>query len=312
MRFLSTIAVFATAAAGCLSPQDSGVKMASYTSKPDVTGTIFTIVFENHDKAEVIQPSLPTFSSMAAQYGRADAYISNMHPSLLNYMVLTSGSNYTIGSDAPPDQQTLVDGKDNLADQLDGAGIKWRAYMESMGQPCNPVSNYPYVVNHNPFVYYKSLTSDPARCQDRVVDFDQNFAADLASNQYKYMWISPNMCNDMHDCGGDVADAWLKKVLDQIMASPGYQNGGAIFVLFDEGSTRILNAAADLPVLVISPKLASGAYSSRTKFDHTSYLATVEDIFDLPRLKTTACATPLNEFFAVTAGTGKTSLCASP
>ncbi len=129
------------------------------------------------------------------------------------------------------------------------------------------------------------------------LDFEDNFAADLAAGTYRYMWITPDMCNNMHDCDAKVADAWLKKTVDQIMASDAYKNGGAIFVLFDEGSLRILNAGADLATIVISPNLVEPGYSTDTRFDHRSYLATIEDIFEMPRLATTKDATPMDEFF---------------
>ncbi|HEY2368736.1 MAG TPA: alkaline phosphatase family protein, partial [Polyangiaceae bacterium] len=125
---------------------------------------------------------------------------------------------------------------------------------------------------------------------------------DLDSGAYKYMWISPNMCNDMHNCAADVADAWLEKTVAQITASKAYQNGGALFILFDEGSMRILGAAADLPTIVMSPNLVAPAFVSDTFYDHRSYLATVEDIFQIPRLPTTIDATPMNAFFRPKAG----------
>jgi len=106
-----------------------------------------------------------------------------------------------------------------------------------------------------PFVYYSDLTNNTAVCNDRVVDFDQNFEADLASNQYRYMWITPNMCNDMHNCAASVSDKWLEGVVTKIMASDAYKNGGAIFITFDEGSSRAPGAGASLPTIVVSPNL---------------------------------------------------------
>jgi hypothetical protein len=171
--------------------------------------------------------------------------------------------------------------------------------MESMGTPCNMSSSGNYSAHHDPFLYYATMASDPARCAEHVVDFDQNFAADLASNQYRYMWITPNMCNDLHNCSSQTADAWLERVVTQIQASPGYQNGGAIFVLFDEGSQRYMGATSPLATIVASPNLAKTGYVSQTPFDHRSYLASVEDILDLPRLPTTANVTSMDEFFRV-------------
>jgi hypothetical protein len=154
-----------------------------------------------------------------------------------------------------------------------------------------------YAAKHDPFVYYQSMQDDPARCADRVVDYATNFEADLASDQYRYMWITPNMCNDMHDCDPKIGDAWLRDVVGKIQASPGYKRGGAIFVLFDEGSVPIFELGADLPTIVISPKLVSQGYVSQTRFEHASYVSTVEDILGMPRMPSTEGVTSMDEFF---------------
>jgi phosphatidylinositol-3-phosphatase len=287
------------AATGCqLNASNPGVAGEPDNTEPAVTGTVFTIIFENHEVREVLRPELPTFFDLSEKYGTADAYITDLHPSLLNYLVMTSGDYHGIGDSGGPAQHD-IGGKDNLGEQLDAAGVKWRAYMESMGSPCKLTSNQAgdYVVNHNPFVYYTSLTKDKERCQDRVVDHDKHFDEDLASGQYQYMWITPNMCNNMHNCDPSVADAWLKKTAGKIMESPGYKNGGVLFIMFDEGSVRVMNAEANLATIVVSENLIEPRYSTDTRFDHTSYLATIEDIFGLPRLPTTKDSTPMDEFF---------------
>jgi phosphatidylinositol-3-phosphatase len=280
---------------GCAAP-NQGVPGDPAVTQPLVEGTVFTIVFENENADDVLVPTLPNFYRLSQTYGRADAYLTNYHPSLANYIILTSGSSHGVTTSDPPASNVVIEGDDNLADQLDTAGIPWRAYMETMGEPCNERTEYPYVANHNPFVYYTSMTDDQERCRERVVDFDEHFAEDLASGQYRYMWITPNNCSNMHDCPASTADEYLGRLVEQIMASEAYQNGGVIFVLFDEGHLRIGRAEANLATIVISPNLVSQPYVTSTRFDHRSYLATVEDIFGLPRLPTTEGAAPMSEF----------------
>jgi len=278
---------------GCSSP--STTTSSAITSRPNVPGTVFTIIFENDDGANVIQPNLPFFYSLANENGQALAYSSTTHPSLPNYIQLTSGGNGGVVNDNDPRWAPRIF-TDNIADQLDNAGIKWRAYMESMGEPCKLDSEHEYSAHHNPFLYYDSMIRDRARCNDRIVDLDANFDADLAAN-YRFMFIVPNMCNDMHDCAREVSDRWLENIVTKIFASPGYQNGGALFVLFDEGRARVFGAKANLATIVASPNLVSRGFKSTTPFNHASYLATVEDIFGLPRMRTTENATPMSEFF---------------
>jgi phosphatidylinositol-3-phosphatase len=303
MRSLKTILISTLglgtllAASGCqLNASNAGVPGSPAVTHPDIQGTVFTIVFENKEQSEILRREVPTFFSLAEKYATADAYITDIHPSLPNYIMMTSGSTQGIGDSNGPDQNA-TDDPNNLGEQLDAAGVSWRAYMEDMGEPCRLTSVREYVVNHNPFVYYTSLTDDKERCKDRVVDFEKSFDDDLASGEYQYMWITPNQCNNMHNCDPSIGDAWLKKVTKKIMDSPGYKNGGALFIMFDEGSVRILGAEANLATIVIAPNLVAKGYATDTRFDHRSYLATIEDMFGMPRLATTKDATPMSEFF---------------
>ncbi len=125
------------------------------------------------------------------------------------------------------------------------------------------------------------------------------------------MWITPNKCNDTHDCPPATGDKWLQQIIPQITASDGYKQGGAIFILWDEGGidgTYVFGGKQTIPFILVSEKLVSRGFSSDTLYDHASYLATVEDLFGLPRLATTKTATPMADFFgaqlAPAGGTG--------
>ena len=279
-------------------PLRPGVAGSAAVTHPAIDGTVFTIVFENENADDVLVPANPVLYELAQTYGRADAYVSYDHPSLTNYLVMTSGSTHGVtSSEDPLVNPVRVTTEETLMNQLDDAGIPWRAYMESMETPCRVDSTELYGANHNPFVYYEGFRNDEARCRERVVDFDAHFDADLAANRYRYVFITPNRCNDMHDCPSRIGDAWLGGVLERIMASEGYRAGGVIFVLFDEGYMRWGGAGANVASLVISPRLVAPNHTTDTRFDHRSYLATVQDIFGLPRLSTTENAVPMGEFF---------------
>jgi hypothetical protein len=297
-RLATTLGIVSVlAATGCqLNASNPGVPGSPEVTRPKIDGTVFTIIFENKEVREILKPEVPTFFELSETWGRADAYITDLHPSLRNYIVMTSGSTQGITDGLGPDKNS-TDDPNNLGEQLDAAGVNWRAYMEDMGTPCRLESSGKYNVGHNPWVYYETLTDDRERCEDRVVDFEEHFDEDLAKGEYEYMWVTPNMCNNSHDCDISVADAWLKETVDKIMESPGYKAGGVIFVMFDEGSLRLFGAEANLATIVISDRLVEKPYATDTRFDHRSYLATIEDIFEMPRLPTTKDATPMGEFF---------------
>jgi phosphatidylinositol-3-phosphatase len=297
MKLVPLAALIAASAIGCSSTGTNTTGGLTQREQPDLQGTIFTIVFENEAATDVF-PNAPFFKSLAAQYAQATNYTSSTHPSLPNYIVLTSGATNGIMNDNDPVASVPLATHEHLAYQLDAKGIAWRAYMEGMGTPCKMESSGDYSAHHDPFLYYTDVTKDSAYCDQHVVDFDQNFDADLASaNPPKYMWITPNMCNDMHNCPATTADAWLKNVVTKIQASDAYKKGGAIFVLFDEGAMRFLGSTAQLATIVVSEQLATPGVPNDTAFDHRSYVATIEDIFGLDRISTTTNATPMDAFF---------------
>jgi hypothetical protein len=182
----------------------------------------------------------------------------------------------------------------NLATQLEAANLKWRSYQESMGAACNLNDSGNYATKHDPFLYFTDQQTGP--CASTNVDFTQ-FAGDLATNSYRYMWITPNLIDDGHDPSTDpvgalhTCDTWLANLVPAILASPGYQNGGVLFITWDESEGRNGDDPDKIPMIIMSPRLKAAGMQSATAFTHSSYLATVEDFFGLPRLATVT-ATP--------------------
>jgi phospholipase C len=189
----------------------------------------------------------------------------------------------------------------NLVDQLEASGKSWRAYMESMPRPCFVGSAAPYAQKHNPFIYYDNVRNDPARCNN-IVPFEQ-FSTDMANNALPdFVWITPNLCNDMHDCPIQTGDAWLKTWVPQILASPAWQDHGALFITFDEGTSGAgcctYAAGGKVDMLVISP-LGKPGFVSATPYDHYSLLRTIEEAWGMPPLRKADCdcSPPMVDFF---------------
>jgi len=281
--------------ASCIDGPD-GVEGTSDIVALPIDGTIFTIVLENHD-ADVLD-EMPYLRALADRYASADAYYADHHPSLPNYLQMLSGTDEGVADDAGPDEHQLD--SENLTTQLDAADIPWRAYMEDMGAPCLMRDEGRYAVRHDPFVYFTSVTADAARCREHVVDMDAHLADDLAAGSYRYMWITPNECNDMHDCAPQTADDWLSRVIPQLMASEGYTSGGAIFILWDEGgqdASYLFGGKQSIPAVVISERVAAPGFLSEVLYSHDSYLATVQDALGLERLPSTSGSTPMADLF---------------
>lgn len=262
-----------------------GLGLAWLFTRRGGSGTIFTIVMENHSFSQIIgNQDCPYINQLANSYGLATNYRSTVHPSEPNYLLMTSGSTQGVTDDG----YHLIPGADNIFAQMDAAGVSWRAYAESMITPCLTSDTQLYASRHNPAVYYQSVVGDAGVCAAKVVDLGQVWN-DLASNAYRYMWITPNIVDDMHDGTPAEADAWLQSVVPSLMSSPGYQGGGTIFIIWDEGdeSGRAQNPDV-LPAVVVSERLVQKPMVDSTPYDHRSYLAAVQDLLGLPRLPNTS------------------------
>ena len=190
----------------------------------------------------------------------------------------------------------------NIGDQVEASGRTWKAYMEGMPSSCYLGDAYPYMQKHNPFIYYDNIRTNASRCAAHVVPFAQ-FSTDLARNNAPNLaWITPNMCNDMHDCGVSTGDGWLRSVVPTITGSPAFRNGGVLFITWDEGSSSA-GCCGDawggrVATLVISPRAISGFRSSVAE-NHYGLLRTIEDAFHLAHLAAAGWSsnTAMREYF---------------
>ena len=224
---------------------------------------VFVIVLENRSYSQAMAG--PYESALAGQFAVATNYHGVSHPSLPNYLAMTSGSTWGVADDG---FHPLPAG--GLGAQLTSAGISWRAYMEGMTNGCFH-SGYPYALKHNPFEYYGSA------CPPQVVPFTQ-FASDMKGDVPRLVWITPGLCHDGHDCSTAVAETWLKQTIPVILSTPAWQQGGVLFVTYDEGE----DSANSVLTIVIRPNPAT--HASSVSYNHYSLLATIEDVLGVPRL----------------------------
>jgi phosphatidylinositol-3-phosphatase len=224
---------------------------------------IMVIVEENEGYANVIGSSkAPYINSLVSTHASATKWYGLTDSSLADYVALISG---TTGSYSSP----------TLVGELATAGISWKAYMEGAPSACYTgpaVGNYQKV--HNPFVHFKSITSNTAQC-DRIVPFagSGGFASDLTGNVApSFMFVVPNVCDDMHStCSSNVnkikqGDNWLQSNLATVLGSPWYMAGGIVIITWDSATTADKSgwntgSGGHIPTIVISATF-SGAFSS--------------------------------------------------
>lgn len=233
------------------------------------------IVMENKTFSDVIDsPNAPYINSMARKCGLATDFHAESHPSLPNYIAMTSGDTQGITDDADPSSHALS--VPSIFSQLGASG--WRALIESMPSNCSLSNSGLYAVRHNPAVYYTNLRT-ACTTRDVPLRYPLNLSAKLTI-------VIPNTCNDMHSCptASDSAaqvrngDGWLSRVMPRVFASRQYRAGSTVvFITWDEDD---YHHDQHIPTLVISPSTRPGT-KAIARFDHYSLLRTTSDLLDL-------------------------------
>ena len=243
---------------------------------------VVVIVMENAEYGEVIGSiAAPYVNALARRYALATNSFAITHPSLPNYLALTSASTQGISSDCTDCQAPGP----SIVDQLEAAGISWRAYLEGMPSPCfRGAGAGGYAKKHNPFMYYKGVASSPSRCR-RLVGFNQLAAALRSGSLPTYVWISPNLCDDGHDCGVVAGDRFLARTVPSLLRELGPH--GFLLLTWDEGvSDRGCCGVAHgghIATILAGPDVRRGA-RERRPVDHYGALATIEQALGLAPL----------------------------
>jgi phospholipase C len=255
---------------------------------------VVLVVEENHSYPSVIgNSSMPYFNSLASKYGLATQYFANAHPSIPNYLMLTTGMMETLNDNF---SGTISD--DNVVRELVKAGKTWKAYEEAL-----PSTGYTgddtglYLRHHDPFVYLSDVQNSSAQAAN-IVPFTQ-FATDLANNALpQYSFIVPNVNDDAHNGTLEQADSWLQANIAPLISNSAFQSSGLLIVTFDEGDQTDLQYGGGQVATVIVSSAGKTGYQSKTVYQHQSVLRLVlaaSGVHSFPGLAGTA--PDMTEFF---------------
>lgn len=249
---------------------------------------VLLIVEENRSASSVIgSPDAPYITSLADRYGVATAAYGQAHPSLPNYLELLSGSTQGVTDDGT---EYSFAGP-TLVDQMAQRGITWRAYMESMPAACYAgASAGAYAKKHDPFMYFRSITGT-AQCQN-VVPYTSLQTELRAAQPPDFAWVTPNLCNDGHDCPTAAADGWLASNLAPVLTSSWFTQGGIVILTWDEGtdSGGCCGGASGGHIATIVIAAGSPRHTTLSQpVDHAGTLRTIEHLYGLPPLDDAAC-----------------------
>ncbi len=268
---------------GCGTASPGKISLApGSTIKPSHGSRVIVVLLENEEQSAVLgSAAAPYFNGLARRYGTMTQSYAIGHPSLPNYLALTSGSTQRIESDCT---ECRVSAR-NIVDQLEAARISWKAYLEDLPSPCFlGAAHDGYAKKHNPFAYYADIVGSPGRCS-HLVGFEQ-LRHDLRTGSMPtYVWITPNLCDDGHDCDVAASDRFLARTVPALLRELGPH--GLLVLTYDEGSTDrgCCGGAAGgrIATVVAGPDVRRGARVA-SAIDHYGVLGSIERMLGLPPL----------------------------
>ena len=276
----STTATTGTTGTTTTTPPGLCGSLATQTAPSTVTHVVW-VWMENHSYSEIVgSTSAPYINTLAAQCGLATNYSAITHPSLPNYIAATSGSTQGITDDNPPSSHPLAVA--SIFGQVASA-----SYEESMPSTCDLADAYPYAVKHNPEAYYTPVRT---ACQTNDVPLSSLNPSNLPA----FSFVTPNLCNDMHDCSVSAGDSWLQNFIPKLTSTSDYQAGRTVvFITWDEDDGSSGNHVA---TLVLSAYTPAGARSS-TAYNHYSLLRTTEELLGAGLVGNASAASSMRSAF---------------
>jgi phosphatidylinositol-3-phosphatase len=253
---------------------------------------VAVLFLENHGYSQIIgSPQAPYLNRLANRGALATDYYAIGHPSLPNYLALTTGSTQGVTSDC----NSCENSAPSLPGQLEARQISWKAYFQSLPAPGfagNGVGNYSK--HYNPFAYSEQLGEGMIARQHQV-DF-RSLRHDLSRNSLpRFSWITPNLLNDGHNASIRASDRFASRLVPRIVRALGPD--GVLFVTWDEAQGTTGPAGGRVALIATGPG-AGHHVRANGPADHYSLLATLEGGLGLPRLGKAATA-PVSPLIAL-------------
>jgi len=254
---------------------------------------VWVFVMENHSLGQILgNPQAPFLNRMARRHQVATQFYAPSHPSLPNYLAMISGSTQGCSSDRCKGGYTGP----TIARQLTQNGYRWQGFFEGLPRRGYLGDDHGgYVRHHNPFVYFKSVTSKPR--QRRHLRRFRAFPSSLRRPP-ALSFIVPNNSHNMHSGSIRAGDGWLAHWVGRVQRSAGYRRDGTILIVWDEGHNDASGCClrgihgGRVPLLIITPH-AHSRHRLRRPTTTYSLLDTLEAGFRLPDLGLAARVRPL-------------------
>ncbi len=278
--------------------------------------TIFVIPFENKANSQIYgnTSDAPFINGMLTETAAHATAFGDALPSLPSephYVWMEAGTNVfadkTFTSDSDASSGNSTNSTAHLVTQLMAANVPWMSYQEGIAANTCPIeSTGRYAAKHNPFVFFQDVVgSPPSDTNPTCIAHHKpytSFAGDLANGITGFVFITPDICNDMHGaftCPSGLFDAqnikagdtWLSNELPRIIQYTKDHDDAVIFLTWDEGDSSNV-----IPFLAIG-NLVKGGHTSTVTYSHSSLLKSIELLLGVPVLPSVNAANDLRDLF---------------
>jgi hypothetical protein len=284
---LLAVTLTACGASSTLAPPPAASSASALAAISPLTGSYTTtyvqlVIFENESYGDILgNPQAPYLTQLSKTWANMTSSHAITHPSQPNYLALFSGSTQGVVNDNCPVSFKVA----SLGSELLDAGISFTGYAESMPndgfEGCQAVpdslpSGFLYMRKHVPWTDFTKIPK-----KNNVV-----YKKPLRAPPSRFVWITPNMCNDMHDCSIATGDKWASKNLPKLIDWD-TKNGGVLIVTFDENDGGPGN---QIPT-ILAGNVNPGQYGQ--VINHYNVLRTIENIFGVKALGNAAAVGPI-------------------
>jgi len=265
----------APAAAGSVTVTATSVQDPTQSGDATVTVQVATpqskhvvvVMEENSSYSAVVNSSQwPNLNSLIKTGALPTNYFADTHPSIGNYLMLTTGQVLT-----NDDNSTQVWNVDNIARRMLASGVSFKIYAAVANQVICPFTQ---------------------------------FATDVANNSLpEFSFIVPDVNDDAHNGTPQQADSWLhSNVVVPLSSHSAFTAGGdgILMVVFDEAATSDTeHGGGHVSPVLWGPNVKAGyTQTSTTVYQHESTLRTWMEALGLPDPPAAAASAPsMSEFF---------------
>ena len=261
---------------------------------------VVMVMEENRSYSSVVgQTSVwPNLNALIREGALAINYYANLHPSIGNYFMLTTGQVVTTN-----DSSLRVWNVDNIARRMLAAHVSFKIYAEGISQGYLGGNTGLYVIRHNPFALLSDIADSKTVANAHIYPFTQ-FATDVANGTLpEYSFIVPNVDDDAHSGSPQQADTWLhSKVIAPLSTDSSWEPGGTgvLIVDFDESAgSDTAHGGGHVAAVFWGPNVKVGyKQTSSTVYQHQSMLRTEMELLGLSNPPGAAASAPvMSEFF---------------